>query len=404
MTPVIRTEQIGALSACAFVAMLAGCGGGSGTPLSPSPGALTSAAYGVLYSFEGDPDGADPYAGLINVKGTLYGTTLNGGAYGYGTVFTITPSGTETVLHSFGASGDGATPFSSLSEVNGTFYGTTLFGGANSVGSVFSITPSGTETVLYSFKQGSGDGETPEAGLVNLKGVLYGTTSAGGQHLYGTVFSITTSGKEYILHGFGASGDGAYPNGGLTDVNGTLYGTTVYGGTGSCSVFYSGCGTVFSITPSGVETVLYKFSSGSGVEPYAGLLNAKGTLYGTTENGGGNGGAANGEGTVFSITTSGTVTVLHRFPYFPGDGEQPYGDLIKVKGTLFGTTYAGGADRKGTVFQITSSGKEIVLHSFGGSGDGEEPWEGLVDVDGTLYGTTYGGGANGDGTVFWLSP
>ncbi len=242
------------------------------------------------------------------------------------------------------------------------------------------------------------------AGLVNLKGVLYGTTSGGGPHLYGTVFSITTSGKEYILHGFGASGDGAYPNGGLTYVNGTLYGTTVYGGTGSCSVFYSGCGTVYSITPSGAETVLYKFNSGSGVEPYAGLLNVKGTLYGTTENGGANGGGANGEGTVFSITTSGAVTVVHRFPYFLGDGEQPYGDLINVKGALFGMTYGGGADRQGTVFKITSSAKESVLHSFGGSGDGEEPWDGLVSVKGTLYGTTYHGGANGDGTVFWLSP
>jgi uncharacterized repeat protein (TIGR03803 family) len=116
-----------------------------------------------------------------------------------------------------------------------------------------------------------------------------------------------------------------------------------------------------------------------------------------------NGGGANGDGTVFSITTSGTVTVLHGFPYFPGDGEQPYGDLINVKGALFGMTYGGGADRQGTVFKITSSAKESVLHSFGGSGDGEDPWDGLVNVEGTLYGTTYHGGANGDGTVFWLS-
>ncbi len=128
-----------ALGVCATIVILAGCG--DGDPVSPSPPRPSTAlrmtaaertrpgvTYGVLYSFGGDPDGADPYANLINVKGTLYGTTLDGGSYGRGTAFAITPSGAETVLHSFGASGDGTTPFASLTEVNGTFYGTTLFG------------------------------------------------------------------------------------------------------------------------------------------------------------------------------------------------------------------------------------------------------------------------------------
>jgi uncharacterized repeat protein (TIGR03803 family) len=117
------------------------------------------------------------------------------------------------------------------------------------------------------------------------------------------------------------------------------------------------------------------------------------------------GGAANGEGTVFSITTSGTATLRHSFgPYFSGDGERPYGDLVNVKGTLYGTTGRGGNYTYGAIFKITRSGKESVLHSFGGSGYGEEPYAGLANVKGTLYGTTSSGGGNGDGTVFGLSP
>jgi uncharacterized repeat protein (TIGR03803 family) len=146
--------------------------------------------------------------------------------------------------------------------------------------------------------------------------------------------------------------------------------------------------------------VLHNFKGiPDGEYPYAGLINVNGTLYGTTYFGG-----AYDDGTVFSITTSGKATVLHSFG-MTGDGEYPYAGLIDVKGTLYGTTYeGGGATGGGTVFAITTSGKETVLHSFTGSGDGEYPNAGLIDVKGTLYGTTADGGANGGGTVFGLSP
>jgi uncharacterized repeat protein (TIGR03803 family) len=138
----------------------------------------------VLYSFKGK-DGADPGAGLLNVNGTLYGTTTGGGKYcrgsdGCGTVFSITTSGKETVLHSFGGTGDSGYPKAGLLNVNGTLYGTTAGGGANGSGTVFSITTSGAETVLYSFKGGK-DGKAPSAGLLNVKGTLYGSTEVGGQ-------------------------------------------------------------------------------------------------------------------------------------------------------------------------------------------------------------------------------
>ncbi len=400
------------LGFCAGVALLAGCGGGSGTPLSPSPAgpstALRASAertrsnvrYKVLYNFGGSGDGANPYAGLVNVKGMLYGTTYAGGANGDGTVFSITPSGTESVLYSFkGGPADGEYPFASLISVKGTLYSTTSQGGANcspsgGCGTVFSITPSGTETVLHSFG-GSGDGNGPLAGLINVKGKLYGTTNEGGANGDGTVFSITPSGKEIVRYSFkGGSGDGEFPLPALIDVKGKLYGTTVYGGANDD-------GTVFSIRPSGKETVIYSFKgSGDGERPYAGLINVKGMLYGTTHLGG-----ANGDGAVFSVTPSGTETVLYSFKGGSGDGEYPYAGLIDVKGTLYGTTIEGGANGVGTVFSITPAGAETVLHSFGGSGDGEYPYYGgLINANGKLYGTTYFGGTNGDGIVFRLSP
>jgi uncharacterized repeat protein (TIGR03803 family) len=267
---------------------------------------------------------------------------------------------------------------------------------------VFSITPSGHETVLYGFA-GSPDGNGPEARLLNVNGTLYGTTVEGGANICdcGTVFSIIPGGKEKVVYSFGAYGnDGAFPESGLIDVKGTLYGTTSGGGT------YNK-GTVFSITTNGSEKVLYSFGGGSadGASPSAGLINVSGTLYGTT----GGGGAYN-NGTVFSITSGGKEKVLHNFS--GTDGQQPLATLINVNGTLYGTTYAGGAGL-GTVFSITLSGHETVLHSFSestrtGEKDGAYPTSGLSYVNGTLYGTTSIGGGEptvfGSGTVYSITP
>jgi uncharacterized repeat protein (TIGR03803 family) len=154
----------------------------------------------------------------------------------------------EKVLYSFGAfgSGDGEGPFAGLIALNGVLYGTTIEGGANNTGTVFSATPSGTEKIVYSFgASGSGDGAYPQwAGVIAVNGVLYGTTVAGGANGFGTVFSVTTSGSETVLHSFGAfgSGDGAGPMASLTLRAKTLYGTTAGGGADNE-------GTVFSINP-----------------------------------------------------------------------------------------------------------------------------------------------------------
>lgn len=276
---------------------------------------------------------------------------------------------TERLIHSFGRSGDGYYPSAGLLYFNGSFYGTTERGsGANGSGTVFKIT-SGKETILHNFD--STDGANPTAKLINVNGTLYGTTPNGGANGYGTVFSITQSGHLTTVYNFaGYPTDGANPVGALTSVNGTLYGETFEGGA------YDD-GTVFSVTTAGHETVLHSFVDGSdGCCPEfgSGLIQINGTLYGTTAEGGGAGPCGNGCGTVFEVTTSGHENVLHSFSGSPDDGAGPVG-LTNVNGTIYGTTGGGGSRpcECGTVFSIDASGNENVLHNFAGSPGGEFP-------------------------------
>jgi uncharacterized repeat protein (TIGR03803 family) len=354
-------------------------------------------SYATLYSFGGPPsDGDYPAAGLIDVNGTLYGTTVIGGADDRGTVFSVTTIGGERVLYSFKQTYDGTYPRAGLVDVNGTLYGTTEAGGGPSgrdLGTVFEIKTSGKERVLHNFGIGV-DGAAPSAGLTNVQTTLYGTTGGGGEDGAGTVFEITTAGKESVLHSFVSDDehDGFQPMAAVTDVNGSLYGTTLYGGA-------EGNGTVFSMVTSGKnESLLHSFGGPHGSGPMAGLLDVNGTLYGTTAN------------SVFSITTAGKQRKYHVLHTFGtgSDGAGCLAGLIDVNGTLYGTTGGGGQNRGGTVFSITRTGKEHVLYSFGaGSSDGAEPLAGLVNVNGTLYGTTAGGGSaacqGGCGTVFALT-
>ena len=372
------------------------------------PPASTSAGYRIVHSFaEDNTDGRQPLAALIDYNGTLYGTTSVGGRYyNGGTVFRVSTTGSETVLHSFQPyTHDGQSPNASLIAVKGVLYGTTVLGGAQ-FGTVFRIKTSGIEKVLYDFLghyYGYDDGTNPGSSLIDVKGTLYGTTARGGSYAEGdcydgcgTVYSISTNGREKVLHSFRLYTDGAFPVGSLIDVKGTLYGTTWAGG----SLSDYGSGTVFSIDATGVkgvEKVLYSFpySGTDGVDPKAGLINVNGTLYGTTALGG-----AYRNGTAFSITTTGSLTTLHSFGY-GSDGGRPAAPLLNVHRTLYGTTASGGAYGKGTIFKMNLNGSnEMVLHSFGYGSDGATPMAGLIDVNGTLYGTTSAGGISQEGTVF----
>jgi uncharacterized repeat protein (TIGR03803 family) len=389
----------------------------------------------TLYSFTGGADGDTPFGSLIKDKaGNLYGTaswggsedgncTYNGGyGTGCGTVFELTRSGSVwsfNLLYGFsGYPDDAANPnheFLALDK-NGNLYGTTYYGGnvvcsgQPGCGTVFELTPAQngwTETILYSFQEGN-DAFSPDSGVVvDKKGNLYGTTFHGGNYLAGTVYKVTSSGTETLLHSFTGGADGGSPFGGVVlDRKGNLYGTTQYGGT-SQNCGSTGCGTVFKITPEGIETVLYSFVGGTdGQWPWAGVvLDKQGNLYGTTWVGGGTGCGGYGCGTVFMLTPDGIETVLHSFN--SSDGEGVWGGVIlDSKGNLYGTTSYGGAYTAGTVYQLTPSGggwTETLLHSFDWS-DGAFPAGSLVLRAGILYGTTQAGGANSQGTVFGLNP
>jgi uncharacterized repeat protein (TIGR03803 family) len=367
--------------------------------------------FETLYSFLGaPPDGLGPLSKLVSdSNGNLYGTTDGGGGsancVGCGTVFRISPNGHETLLHSFGgAPSDGAHPYAGLAAgASGYFYGTTHNGGAYGFGSVYKIDQNGSESLVHSFRGGV-DGSLPSGDLLVDKGFIYGTTETGGASGYGTVFKLGTTGTITQLYAFKGA-DGAYPAGGLiVDTAGNFYGTTNGGGgQGFCT---TGCGTVFKLAPNGAETVLHAFAQGNdGGGPWDTLVaDSSGNLYGTTGEGG------QGEaGTLFKVTPGGILTILYTFTYQSGGG--PVAGLIRsANGNLYGTTTLGGKYENGTVFMLEADGKEITLHSFSGLADGAGASGGLLARDENLYGATNAGGPpnetfcpGGCGTVYKLS-
>jgi uncharacterized repeat protein (TIGR03803 family) len=380
--------------------------------LAPPP--AEAAKERVIYSFTG-ASGYSPEASLIiGADGNLYGTTEEGGSEscGCGVVFKVTPGGKETVLHSFNGN-DGAYPLAEpIADAAGNLYGTAYLGGTNVAGSVFKITPSGKTTIIHNFGSGI-DGARPDAGLVaDGSGNFFGTTSGGGAYGAGTIYRISPRGKEIVLYSFAGGSDGVYPIGSLLrDASGNLYGTATNGGI-DCDSTGAGCGIVFRLTADGHETVLYRFEGGEhGADPAAGLaMDAKGNLYGTTNNGGiacDDSGATCG--TVFKLTPGGKEIPLHVFQG-GSDGSFPRSRLLlQPDGNLYGTAAEGGAAGGecgcGIVFRMSTKGKERILHTFGQT-DGHDPFAGLVaDAAGNFYGTTAaGGGADGFGAVFELVP
>ncbi len=261
------------------------------------------------------------------------------------------------------------------------------------------MTENGTETVLHSFAGGTSDGCYPHGSLLmDSEGNLYGTTDECGTSGLGTVFKVSKTGKETVLHSFaGGTTDGDYPfyAGLLMDTEGNLYGNTYYGGA-------SNEGVVYKLSKKGTLTVLHSFAGGTdGCYPYGTpIMDSRGNLYGTTEHCG-----ASSVGIVWKVSKKGTETVLHSFTGGSSDGEYPVaGVIMDAKGNLYGDTASGGASSLGTVYELNKKGTITLLHSFAGS-DGEYPDGNLIrDAKGDLFGTASVGGTDGYGTVWKLTP
>jgi uncharacterized repeat protein (TIGR03803 family) len=402
-----------------------------------------------LYAFQNGLDGSGPWGALVADRfGNLYGTTISGGAFGYGTVYELTPpiaasgSWTETMIYAFQNGADGAQPYSSLIfDEQGNLYGTTN-GGGNApdcfeCGTVFKLSPPSTpgtgwtESILYTFD--GNDGAYPYAGLlVGEGGRLYGTTHTGGLYFGGAVFQLTppddtTSGpwKERVLYSFTGGADGGGPYAGLIrDAAGNLYGTTNYGGT-------AGFGAAFRLArPKGgsggwTENVIYSFTGGSdGAGPFAGLIfDTQGKLYGTAAIGANQSCPGGGCGTIFRLAPpqssagSWSEQTLYSFTG-SADGGQPNGTpVMDARGRLFGTATVGGLSPVcqgvcGAVFELSppttrrGTWTETTLHGFMGSSDGSYPISGVIlGKGGVLFGTAVlGGDSEGDGLAFEVTP
>jgi uncharacterized repeat protein (TIGR03803 family) len=352
----------------------------------------------VLYNFTGLADGGYPQASLVwdAARENLFGTTQGGGAYGQGTVFKLDPTGKETALYSFTGGTDGSLPYSGLVwDKAGNLYGTTEQGGAYGQGTVFNVSKSGKETVLHSFT--GSDGCFPLGGLLRDKvGNLYGTTYQCGASGYGTVFKVNTSGTETVLHSFtGLDGKNPVFTSLLMDTEGNLYGVTLKGGA-------SDEGVVYKLSQSRKLTVLHSFSGGTtdGCYSYGTLVNdAKGNLYGTTQSCG-----ASGDGMVYKLSKTGRLSVLYSFTGIVGGGGPVSGVIRDSKGNLYGDTHNGGTSQLGTVYKLSQTGRLTMLYSFSFS-DGENPNGALIqDNVGNVYGTASLGGSGSSGTVWKLTP
>ena len=253
---------------------------------------------------------------------------------------------------------------------------------------------SGVVTTLHFFA--GSDGGYPYAGLIQgSDGNFYGATNQGGANDKGTLFKMDSSGVVTTLHSFAGS-DGAYPRGTLIQgSDGNFYGTTYRGGA-------NGMGSVFKMDSSGTVTTLHSFAGVplDGANPWGGVIQASdGNFYGMTHFGGPPTAVnTNGNGIVFKMDSSGTVTTLHSFGGAPLDGAFPFAGLIQGSdGNFYGTTFNGGpptADNQagnGIVFKMDSSGAVTTLHAFAGKpSDGGFPYAGLTQgKDGNIYGTTF---------------
>jgi uncharacterized repeat protein (TIGR03803 family) len=358
----------------------------------------TSAAHNYMdiYDFNGTA-GLNPFSSLLEGSDDkLYGLSPNGGAFGYGVLFSIDTTATHVYsdLHDFNPI-VGSSPYGNLFlGADGSLYGTAAEGGANDYGVIFSFAPlTASYSDLYDFD----NGQTPFSGLLQLpSGLFYGMTLGGGTAGLGVIYSFNTMGAAYsVLNNFGSNVNGSHASASLLLANdGNLYGMTLDGGT-------YGAGVIYKIDTSTLNySVVYNFDGAHGSKPYGSLIQASdGNFYGTTSEGGTN--YHNYSGVLFSFNPSSSV-YADLYEFDDSSAGTPTGSLIQATdGKLYGMTSGSSTPSNGNIFSYDPLAAAYAnLYEFSFS-TGFYPNGSLIQAtNGNFYGLTLYGGANNFGTLF----
>jgi uncharacterized repeat protein (TIGR03803 family) len=379
--------------------------------------ALTSAGaqkYKPLYTYSinsGGYSGILP-AGLMSQgqDGNLYSTIQNNGTAKVGTAFKMTTAGQLTTIYNFcslKSCVDGSYPDGGLTlGTDGNLYGTTVGGGKYAAGTVFNLTPGGKLITMWSFTATKNDEAAPwNPVFEGQDGNFYGADPGVYSGNYGVIYKITPKNK-LTPYPFSFS-DGANPNLPTQGSDDNFYGTAILGGKPACKGYQYGCGVVYKMTANGNRTVLWPFKGyygNDGAAPVGVLVQGyDGNFYGTTYYGGTSARCSGACGTLFKITPSGAEKVLHSFTGFPDGAYPDTGLTLGTDGNFYGTTPVGGKYNYGTIFRITPAGKLTILYNFcsvRGCVDGIYPKTPLVQhTNGKFYGSTTGNSLGG--SVFY---
>ena len=368
------------------------------------PAAGTAQQFSVVYAFGPLPDGQAPRGDLAQGQdGNLYGLTIDGGNSGEGTVFSVVLPGKEVGLASFADSTGGVHCNTGLTVgTDGSFFGTCPGGQSPyNFGTIFNADSTGKLSTLYAFS--GSDGQNPEVGrpILGADGNYYGVTELGGAYNGGTAFVMTPDGHLSTLYNFGGvTGDPVSPSGSfIQGSDGNFYNTSLSGGK-------LGGGTVFRMTATGQVAVLHDFPSKSttdGTTPMGGVVQAhRGTLYGVTFSGG-----SENLGTVYAVKSSGKEIILHSFSSSTDLASSPCDPLtIAIDGNLYGVAASSvnGTYGNSIAFEVTPTGAFTVLHQFDPAGDGTKASSPLLlDTNGVFYGVAEAGGTGGEGTLYSLN-
>lgn len=391
-------------------------------PNVPAQAATTT----VIYSFGGDEDGEYADTDLVrDASGNLYGTTVQGGAHGSGTVWQLHPNGdgtwTHSVLYSFTGGADGGEPYKGVTlDAAGNLYGTAVTGGGGvcegGCGVAYKLTNNGgswSQRVIHTF-QGTDDGQGPGARLtVDGNGYVYGMAPTGGQYGAGTIYEMKPISerrwKFRVLHAFTGGDDGAGGSAGALVFHGSdLYGAATAGG-------HYGEGTIYRLSPGAYGgwhfKVLYQFLGEPDAGfPYGGLsFDGLGNIYGTTYYAG-----ANDAGTVYELSPPkrhGDWTERLLYSFSGGaDGSGSIANVVfDTAGNIYGTTSEGGAAGMGVIFKLAPGAhhtwSESVAHNFAGPPDGAFAYNGMVgDGAGNFFGSTVHGGSADEGAIYQFTP